>query len=196
MTLPTPKRRGILAATQQCWGLALTRGPQALSLSRCRRGFSHPRLLHIFGSAQISNVVGSTGGTSVVEPNSNRHRCVDAALSHLLQLSSRPTGGSARLAHYVLNCIPGFRAKMRMRTHSTDYDVYCAIEGPTYDFRSELGRYFICECKDWNRPANVTAILKFSFVGAASCEMPVWDYVLKRRNHRTDRPGGRETATA
>jgi hypothetical protein len=79
-----------------------------------------------------------------------------------------------RLAHYLLNCIPGFRAKMRMRTHSTDYDVYCAIEGPTYDFRSELGRYFICECKDWKTPADVTVILKFSSVlRAAKCRFGI-----------------------
>jgi hypothetical protein len=79
-----------------------------------------------------------------------------------------------RLAHYLLNCIPGFRAKMRMRTHSTDYDVYCAIEGPMYDFRSELGRYFICECKDWKSPADVTAILKFSSIlRAAKCRFGV-----------------------
>jgi hypothetical protein len=79
-----------------------------------------------------------------------------------------------RLAHYLLNCLPGFRAKMRMRTPSTDYDVYCAIEGPTYDFRSELGRYFICECKDWQSPADVTAILKFSSVlRAAKCRFGI-----------------------
>jgi hypothetical protein len=75
-----------------------------------------------------------------------------------------------RLAHYLLNCIPGFRAKMRMRTPSTDYDVYCAVEGPTYDFRSELGRYFLCECKDWNRAADVTTVQKFAGVlRAAKC---------------------------
>ena len=69
-----------------------------------------------------------------------------------------------RLAHYLLNCIPGFRAKMRMRTPATDYDVLCAVEGPTYDFRSELGRYFLCECKDWNRAADVTTVQKFAGV--------------------------------
>jgi hypothetical protein len=79
-----------------------------------------------------------------------------------------------RLAHYLLNCIRGFRAKMRMRTYSTNYDVYCAIEGPMYDFRSELGRYFICECKDWKSPADVTAILKFSSVHrAAKCRFGI-----------------------
>lgn len=69
-----------------------------------------------------------------------------------------------RLAHYLLGCVPGFRAKMRMRSQSTDYDVYCAIEGPTFDFRSELGRYFLCECKDWKGPVNVTTVIKFAGV--------------------------------
>lgn len=79
-----------------------------------------------------------------------------------------------RLAHYLLNCIPGFRAKMRMRTSSTDYDVYCAVEGERYDFRSELGRYFLCECKDWNRAADVTTVLKFEGVlRAAKCHFGI-----------------------
>ena len=79
-----------------------------------------------------------------------------------------------RLAHYLLNCIPGFRAKMRMRTPATDYDVLCAVEGPTYDFRSELGRYFLCECKDWNHAADVTTVLKFAGVlRAAKCRFGI-----------------------
>jgi hypothetical protein len=79
-----------------------------------------------------------------------------------------------RLAHYLLNCIPGFRAKMRVRTPSTDYDVYCAVEGERYDFRSELGRYFLCECKDWNSAADVTAAQKFAGVlRAAKCRFGI-----------------------
>jgi hypothetical protein len=79
-----------------------------------------------------------------------------------------------RLAHYLLSCIPGFRAKMRARTPATDYDVYCAIEGPTYDFRSELGRYFLCESKDWGSPANVTTVQKFAGVlRAAKCKFGI-----------------------
>jgi len=79
-----------------------------------------------------------------------------------------------RLAHYLLSCIPGFRAKMRMRTLSTDYDVYCAVEGPTYDFRSELGRYFVCECKDWDRAADVTTVQKLAGVlRAAKCRFGI-----------------------
>jgi hypothetical protein len=79
-----------------------------------------------------------------------------------------------RLAHYLLNCVPGFRARMRARTPSTDYDVYCAVEGPTYDFRSELGRYFLCESKDWGSPADVTTALKFAGVlRSAKCRFGV-----------------------
>lgn len=79
-----------------------------------------------------------------------------------------------RLAHYLLSCVPGFRARMRMRSQSTDYDVICAIEGPTFDFRSELGRYFLCECKDWKAPANVTAVIKFGGVlRAANCKFGI-----------------------
>jgi hypothetical protein len=92
----------------------------------------------------------------------------------LSKLGSGDGKALERLGHYLLNCVPGFRAKMRTRTYSTDYDVYCAIEGPTYDFRSELGRYFICECKDWDTPADVTTVLKFSAVlRAAKCRFGI-----------------------
>lgn len=35
------------------------------------------------------------------------------------------------------------------------------MEGAEVDFRSELGRYFVCECKDWNEPADFSAMAKF-----------------------------------
>ena len=35
------------------------------------------------------------------------------------------------------------------------------MEGFDVDFRSELGRYFVCECKDWDRPADFTTMAKF-----------------------------------
>lgn len=66
------------------------------------------------------------------------------------------------LAHYLLSAIPGCRAHMRRRTHSTDLDVTGAFEGPVQDFRTDIGRYFVCECKDWAKPADVTAFAKFS----------------------------------
>lgn len=79
-----------------------------------------------------------------------------------------------RVAHYLLSCVPGFRARMRTRSSSTDYDVVCAVEGATLDFRSELGRYFLCECKDWDKPADVTAVIKFAAVlRSAKCRFGI-----------------------
>ena len=57
--------------------------------------------------------------------------------------------------------MPGCRTTRRQKTESTDYDIICSIEGFEVDFRSEFGRYFVCECKDWERPANFTMFAKF-----------------------------------
>jgi hypothetical protein len=65
------------------------------------------------------------------------------------------------LADYLMSCMPGCRTKRRTRTGSTDYDVVCSMEGLEADFRSELGRYFVCECKDWAAPADFTTMAKF-----------------------------------
>lgn len=69
-----------------------------------------------------------------------------------------------RLAHYLLSAMPGCRARMRMRSPSTDYDVVGLLEGHFVDFRADLGRYILCECKDWKKKADFTAISKFSRV--------------------------------
>jgi hypothetical protein len=53
-----------------------------------------------------------------------------------------------RLAQYLVGSMPGCRAYLRGRTFSTDHDVVASVEGSIADFRSELGRYFVCECKD------------------------------------------------
>ncbi len=68
------------------------------------------------------------------------------------------------LAEYLLGCIPGCRTAARKRSLSTDYDVICSIEGLDLDFRSEIGRYFVCECKDWNKAADFTTVAKFARV--------------------------------
>ena len=68
-------------------------------------------------------------------------------------------------------CLPGARVKKRVKTHSTDLDVLCAMDGFFYDFRSELGRYIICECKNWKKKANFTAVAKFMRVlDSAKCK--------------------------
>ena len=65
------------------------------------------------------------------------------------------------LAEYLMSCMPGCRTRRRERSVSTDYDIVCAMEGFDVDFRSDLGRYFVCECKDWASPANFTTMAKF-----------------------------------
>lgn len=66
-----------------------------------------------------------------------------------------------RLAGYILSCMPGCRTNLRQLSKSTDYDIVCSMEGFEVDFRSEMGRYFVCECKDWNKPADFTTMAKF-----------------------------------
>jgi hypothetical protein len=84
-------------------------------------------------------------------------------IEHLLSSLGNGSDGKTLevLAEYVLSCMPGCRTQRRKRTPSTDYDVVCSMEGLEMDFRSELGRYFLCECKDWSTPANFTTMAKF-----------------------------------
>lgn len=83
-------------------------------------------------------------------------------IKHLIdQLGDRSGTILERLADYLLLCIPGCRTARRRRSPSSDYDIVCSVEGLEVDFRSELGRYFVCECKDWQSPADFTAMAKF-----------------------------------
>ncbi len=54
-----------------------------------------------------------------------------------------------RLANYCLFCMPGAKTRSRVlqRGTATDYDVVCSLDGFNVDFRTELGRYFLAECK-------------------------------------------------
>jgi hypothetical protein len=84
---------------------------------------------------------------------------------HLLSRLGDETGEALELlAHYLMSCMPGCRARRRLASMSTDYDVVCSMEGIDLDFRSELGRYFVCECKDWSKPANYSVMAKFAHV--------------------------------
>jgi len=66
------------------------------------------------------------------------------------------------LASYLMSCIPGCRTRFRQKTYSTDYDVICNIDGNYNDFRSEWGRIFVCECKDYEKnSADFTDTAKF-----------------------------------
>ena len=84
---------------------------------------------------------------------------------HLIDKLGTDKGKSLEwLAHYLVSLIPGARAYRRKFTPSTDYDVVGSFEGPGLDFRSELGRYFVCECKDWNSTADFTTFAKLARV--------------------------------
>ena len=83
-------------------------------------------------------------------------------IAHLISALGDSYGKSMeRLADYVLACIPGCRTTGRKRSASTEYDIVCSIEGLDIGFLSELGRYFVCECKDTNSPADFSTLAKF-----------------------------------
>ena len=83
-------------------------------------------------------------------------------IRYLISCLGEPSGKTLELlADYLLSSMPGCRTSRRQRSGSTDYDIVCSMEGFDLDFRSELGRYFVCECKDWNSPADFTTMAKF-----------------------------------
>ena len=83
-------------------------------------------------------------------------------VQHLLAKLGEPTGKVLeQLADYLMSCMAGCRTARRKSSESTDYDLVCAVDGIELDFRSELGRYFVCECKDWSKPADFTTMAKF-----------------------------------
>lgn len=83
-------------------------------------------------------------------------------VNKLASCLGEPTGQTLeRLAEYLLSCMPGCRTTRRKQSKSTDYDIICSMDGFEVDFRSEFGRYFVCECKDWSSSADFTTIAKF-----------------------------------
>ncbi|MCK4412558.1 MAG: hypothetical protein KAY32_03340 [Candidatus Eisenbacteria sp.] len=88
----------------------------------------------------------------------------------LSRLGDRAGRSLEDLARYLLSVIPGFRTKGRQSSATTEYDVICAVEGPNQDFRQELGRYILCECKDLKDRAGVSIVAKFARVlDSAKC---------------------------
>jgi len=78
------------------------------------------------------------------------------------------------LAQYLIGAMPGCRALRRVISEVSDYDVVGILEGAFVDFRSELGRYFVVECKDWGRPADFTTVAKFCrILDAAKCRFGI-----------------------
>jgi hypothetical protein len=78
------------------------------------------------------------------------------------------------LAHYLLCCMPGTITERRRITNETDYDVYCTIDGQLVDFRADLGRHWICECKDVSGPVGYSDVAKFSrTVDSSHCKVGI-----------------------
>ncbi len=100
-----------------------------------------------------------TTAESLLYPANRRY------VADLLAQTGDKTGKTLELlADYLLSAMPGCRTYRRKRSYSTDYDIVCSLDGFDLDFRSELGRYFVCECKDWSAPADFTALAKFARV--------------------------------
>lgn len=66
-----------------------------------------------------------------------------------------------KLSEYFLSSMAGCRTSRRKETPSSDLDIIGSLEGYDMDFRSELGRYFAVECKDWSKSADFTTVAKF-----------------------------------
>lgn len=85
-----------------------------------------------------------------------------AYFRHLLSMLPDPRGKIWEIVcEYALSCIPGCRTQRNIRAEAGEYDVVCSISGQEMDFRAELGRYFVCECKDRRRRATFTEMAKF-----------------------------------
>lgn len=83
-------------------------------------------------------------------------------INHLIGLLGDRAGKNLEeLADYLVSCMPGCRTARRQRSSSTEYDLVCSMDGLELDFRSEFGRYFVCECKDRAKAADFTTMAKF-----------------------------------
>jgi|AGTN01.3.fsa_nt_gi hypothetical protein len=69
-----------------------------------------------------------------------------------------------KLARYAMGCMPGARINVTREYQQgtdTDYDVVCSLDGFHVDFRTELGRYFIGECKASQSATSYEVMAKF-----------------------------------
>lgn len=70
------------------------------------------------------------------------------------------------IAEYLMLSMAGTRTERRLvqKGGETDYDIVSSFAGPSNDFRSELGRYIICECKDRGSKGDFSDVAKFARV--------------------------------
>ena len=80
-------------------------------------------------------------------------------IRHLIDRLGDKSGKTLQLlAEYLLSAMPGCRTTSPQQSGTHEYDIVCSMEGSDIDFRSELGRYFVCECKDWTEKADVRTV--------------------------------------
>jgi len=117
----------------------------------------------LFPEAMLQHLVDSGWQTEFPsEQEALFYRTNPTYVDHLLGRLGDGTGHALELlAEYLMSCMPGCRTRRRALSSSTDYDLVCAMEGFDLDFRSELGRHFVCECKDWEANADFTVMAKF-----------------------------------
>jgi len=66
------------------------------------------------------------------------------------------------IAAYLMSSMPGVKTQIGIKSKPSEYDVICSMDGFQIDFRSEFGRYFLCECKDWTTDkADFSVFAKF-----------------------------------
>jgi hypothetical protein len=83
-------------------------------------------------------------------------------IDFLLSKTGDNTGKALEyLADYLMSCMPGVKSQVSINSNSSEYDVICSMDGFQIDFRSEFGRYFLCECKDWRKKADFSVFAKF-----------------------------------
>ena len=96
-------------------------------------------------------------------------------------LLSSADGGNDRaledLADYLVSCMAGCRCSKRKQSLSTEYDLVCSVEGIPTDFRSEWGRYFVCECKNSKGKVDFTDFAKFC-KNPRLCQIEVWYHIF------------------
>lgn len=99
----------------------------------------------------------------IPSPNESTYYVSNKSYINYLTSKSGESQGKALeiLASYIISCIPGCRTYLRVKSISSEYDVVCSLQTPNVDFRSELGRYFVVECKDWTEPLGFTQFAKF-----------------------------------
>lgn len=101
--------------------------------------------------------------SEIVTPNEQNHYYINKQYAtYLYNKLGEGDGQSLEiLTSYLLGSIPGIRSKYRQKTKSSDLDVINIIEGNFGDYRNEVSRYFICECKDWESTIGSSIIRDF-----------------------------------